>query len=161
MWTLGEFNTLDAGMVAGGLTACCASTPWVEKVTAGRPYGSVASLLSAASAAFDELDESELAVAHAAHPRIGEPASNAWSRREQSRAMTGDDAVRAALRAANEAYEHKFGRVFLIRATGRTAEEILAEARRRLDNDYEAESIEAAAQLRAIVMLRLGRAVRA
>ena len=169
MWTLREFNTLDAGAIADGLMACCASSQWAGKVVAERPYGSVASLRAAAIAAFDELDESELAVAHAAHPRIGdakakqsgEKTEDAWSRGEQSRARAADVTVRAALLEANRAYERKFGRVFLICATGLAAEEILAEARRRLDNDYRTESIESRAQLRKIVLLRLDKAVRA
>jgi 2-oxo-4-hydroxy-4-carboxy-5-ureidoimidazoline decarboxylase len=81
-----------------------------------------------------------------------------WSRGEQSRAMTADASVRAELTAANAAYERRFGRVFLICATGLTAEEILAEARRRLGNDDPAERAESRAELRKIVALRLDKA---
>ncbi|THV35786.1 2-oxo-4-hydroxy-4-carboxy-5-ureidoimidazoline decarboxylase [Glycomyces buryatensis] len=170
MWTLGEFNTLAADAVTEGLLACCASAQWARKVVSGRPYGTLAALLAAAGAAFDELDEAEIEVAHAAHPRIGRPVQPAgtgqrtgaaWSRGEQSRALASGEAVRAALADANQAYEHRFGRVFLICATGLTGEEILAEAKRRLGNDSQTEAYEASVQLRKIVLLRLGKAVRA
>ncbi|GAA1678325.1 2-oxo-4-hydroxy-4-carboxy-5-ureidoimidazoline decarboxylase [Glycomyces endophyticus] len=181
MWTLEGFDTAAPGSAAAVLTACCASPSWAEKLTAGRPYGTLAALRAAALAAFDALDDAEIAVAIAAHPRIGGQDGNrggtaagrraarpgtappptaeaAWSRGEQSRAMTAAAPVRAELAAANAAYERRFGRVFLICATGLTAEEILAEARRRLANDDATERAEARAELRAIVALRLDKA---
>jgi 2-oxo-4-hydroxy-4-carboxy-5-ureidoimidazoline decarboxylase len=166
MWTLGAFNTAAPEAAVEMLTACCASRAWAEKLASGRPYGTVAALRAAALAGFDELDESELAVAHAAHPPIGEPkpagagTEAAWSRGEQSRAMTADEAVRAELAEVNAAYERRFGRVFLICATGLTGEEILAEAKRRLGSDDRAERRESVAELRKIVALRLEKAVR-
>ena len=187
MWTLGAFNTAESRDAVAVLTACCASRAWAEKLVSGRPYGTVAALKAAAMNGFDELDESELAVAHAAHPPIGrrvqergEPAGQrgggrdrqrtdrppvteateaAWSRGEQSRAMTADERVRDALLEANAAYERRFGRVFLICATGLTGEEILAEAERRLGNDDRTEHRESVAELRKIVALRLDKAV--
>jgi 2-oxo-4-hydroxy-4-carboxy-5-ureidoimidazoline decarboxylase len=161
MWTLGAFNTAEAKDAVRVLTACCASRAWAEKLVSGRPYGSVAALKAAALHGFDELDEAELAVAHAAHPPIGRPkgagqgTEAAWSRGEQSRAMTADERVRAALADVNAAYERRFGRVFLICATGLTGEEILAEAERRLGNPDLAEHRESVAELRKIVALRL------
>jgi 2-oxo-4-hydroxy-4-carboxy-5-ureidoimidazoline decarboxylase len=163
MWTLGAFNTADAEDAVEVLTACCASRAWAEKVASGRPFGTVAALQAAALAGFDELDASELAVAHAAHAPIGKPkpaGEDRWSRGEQSRALTADEAVRAELAEVNAAYERRFGRVFLIRATGLTGEQILAEAKRRLGNDDATERREATAQLRGIVALRLEKAVR-
>lgn len=171
MWTLGAFNAAEPEAAISILTACCASRPWAEKLASGRPYGTVASLRAAALAGFDELDDAEVALAHAAHPRIGEPIDErsgkqkadrgteaAWSRGEQSRAMTGDAAVRAELAEAGAAYERRFGRVFLICATGLTAEQILAEAKRRLGNDDATERAEARAELRKIAALRLAKA---
>jgi 2-oxo-4-hydroxy-4-carboxy-5-ureidoimidazoline decarboxylase len=161
---LGSFNTAEAEDAVAVLLACCASRAWAEKVVSGRPYGSVAALKAAAMHGFDELDVSELAAAHAAHPRIGHPnaagegTEAAWSRGEQSRAMTADEGVRAALAEVNAAYERRFGRVFLICATGLTGEEVLAEAERRLENDDAAEHRESVAELRKIVALRLDKA---
>jgi 2-oxo-4-hydroxy-4-carboxy-5-ureidoimidazoline decarboxylase len=98
-----------------------------------------------------------------AHPRIGERAQGdskeaAWSRREQSTAAgSGDDGTRAALTAANHAYEDRFGHVFLIFASGRTQEEILAAARDRIGNDEETERVIVTDELRKIALLRLER----
>jgi 2-oxo-4-hydroxy-4-carboxy-5-ureidoimidazoline decarboxylase len=160
---LGSFDTAEADEAVAVLTACCASRAWAEKLVSGRPYGSVAALKAAALAGFDELDEAELAAAHAAHPPIGrrpggQGTEAAWSRGEQSRAMTADEAVRAELAEVNAAYERRFGRVFLICATGLTGEEILAEAKRRLENDDVTEHRESVAELRKIVALRLDKA---
>lgn len=163
MWTLGAFNTADAEDAVEVLTACCASRAWAEKLASGRPYGSVAALRTAALAGFDELDDAEIAVAHAAHPPIGRPkpaGEDQWSRGEQSRALAADAAVRAELADVNAAYAHRFGRVFLICATGLTGEEILAEAKRRLGSDDLTEQRESVAELRKIVALRLEKAVR-
>ncbi|MEU5155102.1 2-oxo-4-hydroxy-4-carboxy-5-ureidoimidazoline decarboxylase [Glycomyces sp. NPDC021274] len=163
MWTLEAFDTADAEDAVEVLTACCASRAWAEKVASGRPYRTVAALRAAALAGFDELDESELAVAHAAHAPIGKPkpaVEDQWSRGEQSRALAADAAVRDELAAVNAAYERRFGRVFLICATGLTGEEILAEAERRLGSDDATEHREAVAELRKIVALRLEKAVR-
>lgn len=163
MWTLGAFNTADAEDAVEVLTACCASRAWAEKLASGRPYGSVAALRTAALAGFDELDDAEIAVAHAAHPPIGRPkpaGEDQWSRGEQSRALAADAAVRAEIADVNAAYERRFGRVFLICATGLTGEEILAEAKRRLGSDDLTEQRESVAELRKIVALRLEKAVR-
>ncbi len=157
MWTLGAFNAMDAADAARVLTACCASRAWAEKLVSGRPYASTAALKAAALAGFDALEASELAVAHAAHPKIGGPGGTeaTWSRDEQSRAMTAGEKVQAALAEANAAYERRFGKVFLICATGLTGEQILAEAQRRLGNDDATEYAESVAELRKIVALRL------
>lgn len=163
MWTLGAFNTADAEDAVEVLTACCASRAWAEKLASGRPYGSVAALRTAALAGFDELDDAEIAVAHAAHPPIGRPkpaGEDQWSRGEQSRALAADALVRAELADVNAVYAHRFGRVFLICATGLTGEEILAEAKRRLGSDDLTEQRESVAELRKIVALRLEKAMR-
>ncbi|SDL61212.1 2-oxo-4-hydroxy-4-carboxy-5-ureidoimidazoline decarboxylase [Glycomyces sambucus] len=163
MWTLAGFDTAAPATAAEALTACCASRAWAEKLVAGRPYGTLAALKTAALAAFDDLCEAEIAGAVAAHPRIGGPPAGRgreadWSRGEQSRAMTADEPVRAELAEANAAYERRFDRVFLICATGLTAEAILAAARRRLGNDDATERAESRAELRKIVALRLDKA---
>jgi 2-oxo-4-hydroxy-4-carboxy-5-ureidoimidazoline decarboxylase len=112
---------------------------------------------AAASAA--QLTDEELDAALARHPRIGERASAAHdgehSRREQAAVDGADTHVAARLAAGNRAYEERFGRVFLIRAAGRSASEILSELDRRLANDAAAERVETIAQLREISLLRL------
>lgn len=142
-----------------GLHACCASPRWVAAMAARRPYPDLAAVLTAADDELDRLDWAEVELALAAHPRIGERASTegreaAWSRREQSAATTGDP---AALAQGNAEYERAFGRVFLVHADGRTAEDILADLRVRLGNDEATERAVVRRELRGIVRSRLTR----
>ena len=108
-------------------------------------------------AAMDALSDEEWLAAMRAHPRIGGRGGEApeISRREQSRAMAAAPETLAALAAENRRYEGKFGHVFLIFASGRSGEEILAELRRRMSNDPTGELQEAKRELRQIAKLRL------
>jgi 2-oxo-4-hydroxy-4-carboxy-5-ureidoimidazoline decarboxylase len=140
MGGLSRFNALAAADAEGELLACCAAPGWASQVATGRPYRDVGALLDAAGAALDRLDWPQVEAALAAHPRIGERPAGAsreatWSRREQSGAAGPDPTTRAALAEANRAYEQRFGRTFLIFASGRSGTEMLAVARERLGND--------------------------
>ena len=110
-----------------------------------------------------ELDDDELEAALARHPRIGERAGSdhnaAHSAREQAGVDPADRDVAARIAAGNVAYEDRFDRVFLIRASGRTGPQILAELERRLSNDDETERGETVQQLREIALLRLDQLV--
>jgi 2-oxo-4-hydroxy-4-carboxy-5-ureidoimidazoline decarboxylase len=141
------------------LLACCASPVWAAALIEGGPYDDPAALLATADTALTGLDWSEIEKALAAHPRIGERAAGEsqearWSRGEQ--AAVGDTSI---LAAANAEYERTFDRVFLINATGRSAEEILANLRARLGNDEDTERVVVREELRGIVRLRLGKAL--
>jgi 2-oxo-4-hydroxy-4-carboxy-5-ureidoimidazoline decarboxylase len=110
-------------------------------------------LLKVAREAADPFTAHELEAALAHHPRIGQRATGgsaaaALSRSEQAGLERGAD-LEQRLATRNEAYEKRFGRVFLIRAAGRTTEEV------RLDNDSESEDRVVAGQLREIAVLRL------
>ena len=133
----------------------CLSVPrWADAVLDGQPYADQDTLLEAADAAARELSDDELEQALSGHPRIGER-GGAQSQREQAGvdSSAGDTAARLA--AGNAAYEQRFGRVFLIRAAGRDAQEILAELERRLQNDDVTERAETVDNLRQIALLRL------
>ena len=135
--TLNEAPTEQA---ADRLAACNASRRWIEQVLANRPYADVESLLLTAERVARSLEWDDVGQALDAHPRIGDRASGqnteaTWSRQEQSAVGTADPQTQDALREGNVAYERRFGHVFLIRAAGRSAEEMLAELRRRLGND--------------------------
>ena len=154
------FNALSEGQARDRLTRCLAVPRWVDEVLAGRPYADGEALARQAAASAAELSEAELEAALAGHPRIGERASDAahdaeLSRREQSGVDAGDREVAARLARGNREYEARFDRVFLIRAAGRTGEEILGELERRLGNDAETERAETVRQLREIALLRL------
>jgi 2-oxo-4-hydroxy-4-carboxy-5-ureidoimidazoline decarboxylase len=157
---LAEFNSAPAEVLRPRLLACLGVGRWVEAILAGRPYAARSVVFDTADLAARDLDDAELASALAGHPRIGERASAPehdaeLSRREQSGVDGSDTDVAAALAAGNTAYEARFGRVFLIRAAGRQAPEILSELRRRLGNDDPAERAETVDQLRQIALLRL------
>ena len=157
------FNSLPAVRLGEDLLACCAAPAWGAAIIAKRPYRERSEIVSAADAAARELSWDDILVALSAHPRIGERATGdskeaAWSRREQSTAaQSADELAAAALVDANLAYEKRFGHVFLIFASGRTREEILAAARERLGNDEESERAIVADELRKIALLRLER----
>lgn len=127
---------------------------WVDEVAAGCPYPSVDSLIGVADLAARSLTAAEVDEALSAHPRIGEKAGG-LSRSEQAASTTDDPALVEAMAAGNRAYEDRFGRIFLIRAAGRTRPEILESLQRRLSASDDAELAEVADQLRQIALLRL------
>jgi 2-oxo-4-hydroxy-4-carboxy-5-ureidoimidazoline decarboxylase len=136
---LASFNSaVDDAPFRASLRACCAAESWIARIAGGRPYADEEAVGATSDVATAALDEAGLAQALAGHPRIGERASGpdaAWSRQEQSGVANADDGVRAQLAAANAAYEQRFGHVYLVCATGRSADELLAICRARLDND--------------------------
>ncbi|MBB2899327.1 2-oxo-4-hydroxy-4-carboxy-5-ureidoimidazoline decarboxylase [Kineococcus radiotolerans] len=141
------------------LLACCHAPGWAAALAAQRPFPAVAALLDAADAALATASEEDVDTAVAAHPRIGERPANAASRREQAAALSADAAVLDDLAAGNRAYEGRFGHVYLVCASGRSAEELLAVLRSRLDNDPVTERAVLRRELAAITRLRLERAV--
>ncbi|NIH83276.1 2-oxo-4-hydroxy-4-carboxy-5-ureidoimidazoline decarboxylase [Amycolatopsis granulosa] len=161
--TLEEFNSAAPGPLTTALRACCDVPAWADKVRAGRPYANAGALVAVADQAARELTAAEVDRALAAHPRIGERAQgkdveSAWSRQEQS-AVGGDPGTAAALIEGNRAYEAKFGRVFLICATGLSGEQILANLRERLGHTPEEEAPVVAGELRKIAVLRVRKLV--
>lgn len=156
---LQAFNSAKEAVADAVVRPCLDVDRWVVEVVAGRPYHDRDGLLARASHAAEPLtpDEVEAALAH--HPRIGEQPHTIsteadLSRSEQAGLDTGGD-VLAQLAAGNRAYEERFGRVFLIRAAGRSSEEILASLHERLDNEPETELRVVGRQLREIAVLRL------
>ena len=142
------------------LTTSLGVRRYVDEVAAGAPYPDLDSLLAAADAAARDLSAAEIDEALSHHPRIGErPAGTgsgaALSRSEQSSADADDPGLVEAMARGNRAYEERFGRIFLIRAAGRSRREILAELDRRLGLDDDAELAEVGRQLREIALLRL------
>ena len=153
------FNSLSADEAQGLLRTCLDVPRWVDDVEGGRPYAGWAALREAAEQSAARLTEAELEAALARHPRIGERAGASHdaehSEREQAGVDHTDRDTASRLAAGNAAYEERFDRVFLIRAAGRSAAEILAELDRRLDNDDPTERDETIQQLGEIAVLRL------
>jgi OHCU decarboxylase len=138
---------------------CFASGVWAHRVAAGRPYAAFDDLMSACESAWAEVTTDDWLRAFQAHPRIGEKGGYASrsSEREQSGIRAAPPQTMAALAEENRRYEARFGHVFLIFASGRTADDILAELRQRLGNDPETEVAVAADEHRKITKLRLER----
>jgi 2-oxo-4-hydroxy-4-carboxy-5-ureidoimidazoline decarboxylase len=157
---LDDVNEEPADQAAEALRACNAAPSFAGQVLAGRPYATAEALVARAEEVARTLPWDEVAIALAAHPRIGDrvegsSAEARASRSEQSAMGDADDEVRAALLDGNRAYEQRFDHVFLIRAAGRSPAEMLAELRRRLANDEAAERAEVTEQLAQITGLRV------
>lgn len=160
--TLSQWNELPVEEATAVLLSCCASRKWAEAVTARRPYPTAKALETISTEIWWSLQEEDWMEAFAAHPRIGEskaqPASEqstAWSKQEQSAAQYADETVRKALAEGNLLYEKRFGFIYLICATGKTALELLRILQRRLSRDRETEIREAAEQQRQITAIRM------
>jgi OHCU decarboxylase len=149
-------NGLPPAEAERELLACCASPAWAALVAAGRPYPDLAALLEAADAAWWAVPSDEWDRAFAAHPRIGERSAG-WPGREQAGVEGAAGLTLRQLADGNREYEARFGRVFLICAAGRSADEMLAELRTRLGNDAASELRAAAGEQRKITRLRLQR----
>jgi OHCU decarboxylase len=158
-----KWNLLPAKEAARLIRPCCGSKAWAEGMVARRPLADETALLTSSSEIWRSLTTSDWMEAFLAHPRIGEsrasqssPAQSAnWSAQEQQNVTDSDAAVRAALVDANREYEQRFGHIFIVCATGKSAPEILEILRRRLKNNAETELHEAAEQQRQITEIRL------
>jgi len=156
------FNEADTADLRARLLALTASPAWADELLAGRPYADTESLLDASDRIVTALPEDEVDAALAGHPRIGEQAGQnlaadqaSRSAREQSGMASADDEVRRAMAEGNAAYEERFGRIYLVAAAGRSAEELLAILRHRLENDATTELDVVREQLARITRLRL------
>jgi 2-oxo-4-hydroxy-4-carboxy-5-ureidoimidazoline decarboxylase len=160
---LATFNAAPEREVTEQLLACCDVGTWARSVVTARPYATVDDLFATAGRASRQLGPDDIDRALAAHPRIGDRAAGgtrraAWSRQEQSGVGT-DEQTRVALVEGNREYEERFGRVFLICATGLGAGEILQSLRRRLGNDDRTEAAEVLDELGKIAQVRLRKVV--
>lgn len=153
----------DPSALAADLHRCCAARSWIDAIRAGWPYADRSALYEASDAATAALDDAGLAAALAAHPRIGERATGAdsdaaaWSSQEQA-GMNGADASRQAqMDDANRRYEAKFGHVYLVCASGLSAEQLLAICLGRLGNDAQTERAVVLGELAKIARIRLAK----
>jgi 2-oxo-4-hydroxy-4-carboxy-5-ureidoimidazoline decarboxylase len=161
---LDRWNQIDADTAAREILPCCGSHAWAEGLAARRPFSSPQQLFEASDAIWTALDEEAWREAFDSHPRIGQQharaataESLAWSSQEQRGAMSQDDAIKLALAEGNRQYEERFGRIFIVCASGRSAAEILALLEQRMQNSAAAEILEAAEQQRQITQIRLRR----
>ncbi|MDQ6752180.1 MAG: 2-oxo-4-hydroxy-4-carboxy-5-ureidoimidazoline decarboxylase [Actinomycetota bacterium] len=161
---LEEFNRGDRTAVISVLRPCIDVQRWIDEIANARPFPTIRDLTGFATQAASPFTEAEMEAALAHHPRIGERAGGrsteaTLSRSEQAGVDPTDAGIAEALAQGNRAYEEKFGRVFLIRAAGRSAREILDALTERLAHSPREEAPIVAQQLREIAILRLEGAV--
>jgi OHCU decarboxylase len=159
---LARWNHAPGDIAEVQILACGGSKRWAHEMAARRPFKDEAALMAASDETWRSLKEADWIEAFNSHPRIGESktqggtqSSVAWSRQEQEKVTEAGDAVKIALAEGNRTYEEKFGRIFIVCATGKSAPEILEILQRRLGHDVATELHEAAEQQRQITQLRL------
>lgn len=160
---LAHWNSTPSEKAVEDILPCCGSRAWARAMAARRPILTEVDLLAVCDAIWKDLPVSDWIEAFQSHPRIGDSKapsaasgqSAAWSRNEQQNLGTAGVPVKVALAEGNRAYEQRFGRIFIVCAMGKSAQEILEILERRLRNDDKTELLEAAEQQRQIAHLRL------
>jgi OHCU decarboxylase len=164
---LESLNSLPSGEAEQALLQCCGSTRWAHEMANARPYGSLESLTHTASDVWWSLETGDWLEAFRSHPKIGEKKAAAgvsaqsreWSGQEQAAVNNASRDTVDTLATLNQAYEQKFGFIFIICATGKTSDEMLSALRDRLDHDTATELRIAAAEQSKITELRLKKLV--
>jgi 2-oxo-4-hydroxy-4-carboxy-5-ureidoimidazoline decarboxylase len=161
--TLDQLNALALSDARMEFERCCGCRRWAQRMCAARPFGGREALLAAAEREFWTVGEAGWREAFAHHPRIGDHASEvakhartaAWAVDEQSGAAAASEVVRAGLVDANRVYEKKYGYIFIVCASGKSAEEMFSLLTARLENPPERELAIAAGEQLKITRLRL------
>jgi 2-oxo-4-hydroxy-4-carboxy-5-ureidoimidazoline decarboxylase len=159
---LARWNNLPTNEAADEILPCCGSKAWARTMATRRPISNGSALLLASNEIWRALSENDWMEAFRSHPRIGESPSACssaqsvtWSGQEQQKVTAADDDVKTALARANREYEQRFRRIFIVRASGKSPQEILQILQRRLSNDDTTELRESAEQQRQITQIRL------
>ena len=158
-----KINCLDTDQATHLFMQCCTSTRWIEKMVDGRPYNNFSTLRKSADQAWDQMTEQDYLQAFEGHPKIGNVSSlkakyantKELARGEQSGASQATEALILQLAESNQAYEDKYGFIFIVCATGKSAEEMLDLLYTRLKNDRHRELEIASEEQRKILHLRL------
>ena len=160
---LTRINSLDEEAFRAELHRCCASKRWVELMLARRPFTDDAALLKAAEEIWFGLSREDWLEAFSHHPKIGNVESlrekfqntSQWAKNEQAAVGRASEETIKKLAEANQVYENRFGYIFIVCATGKSAEEMLAILQNRLSNDPSEEIHIAAREQHKITCLRL------
>ena len=157
-----DWNGLSTDEAEVIVLVCCGSRRWAIDMVSRRPFDSEQQLFETAHGIWWSLDREDWLEAFSSHPRIGERPENhaseqakAWSSQEQAAAFAGDCDIKIALAIGNRRYEEQFGYRYLVCATGKSSEELLAILLARLDNQPGAELLEAASEQEKIMEIRL------
>ena len=160
---LAWLNSLSAEEAAKELRQCCGSRRWTDQMSNDRPYQTLESLITHADRVWWSLTSEDWLEAFRSHPKIGEKKasdnistqSQQWSGQEQAGVSSASQDTANSLAELNRGYEQKFGFIFIICATGKTSDEMLAALKERLANDADTELRLAAAEQAKITELRL------
>jgi OHCU decarboxylase len=160
---LDQLNSIPAEGAAAEFVKCCGSVRWARAMTNARPFENTDELLNEADRIWWSLDSEDWLEAFRAHPKIGEQKAaqeasveaRAWSEQEQSSVQSAPHGTMQALAAGNREYEQTFGYIFIVCATGKSSDEMLAILQERLNNDRDKELRVAAEEQRKITQLRL------
>ncbi|MGD0480962.1 MAG: 2-oxo-4-hydroxy-4-carboxy-5-ureidoimidazoline decarboxylase [Terracidiphilus sp.] len=163
--TLAAWNAAGEAGARNAMLACCGSKRWADAMVALRPIANVFALSEEADRVWSTMQEADWLEAFACHPRIGgrhvsihaSEQSSVWSQAEQAQTGSASDSVLDEIAAGNQRYEDLFGFTYIVCATGKSAEEMLAILKRRLKSTRETELREAAEQQRQIMQIRLGK----
>ena len=154
--TLADLNSADALAARSALFECCGSSRWAEKMVGRRGFQGLNDLLRAAEETWWSLTREDWLEAFSAHPRIGDKNRlSKWSANEQQGMQGAAQTVKQKLVTMNRRYEERFGWVFLICATGKSADQMLKAAEQRISNTPEDELRIAAGEQAKIMCLRL------
>jgi OHCU decarboxylase len=164
---LERLNSLAANEAKAEFLKCCGSNNWARRMAAECPFMSLNQLLESADRVWWSLDPRDWLEAFQSHPKIGEKKAAAataaeaqrWSEDEQSGTRNSAAETMTALAKLNRVYEEKFGYIFIVCASGKSSEEMLAILRQRLENDTDEELLSAAAEQAKITQLRLRRVI--
>lgn len=165
--TLAQFNDLSQEVAVAQLLICCTSSAWANKLAAARPFTDHGALLASSDAIWHDVqaNEANLLEAFDGHPQIGNVDSLKAKYRntqhsaahEQSGANDAADDVLEALAKGNQDYLDKFGFIFIVFATGKSAQQMLDLLLARLPNDRATELVNAATEQNKITRLRLNK----
>jgi 2-oxo-4-hydroxy-4-carboxy-5-ureidoimidazoline decarboxylase len=159
--TLAEFNELPSAQAESLMMDCCGSARWAANFASRRPYATVEALHKAADSLWWKLERADWLEAFSHHPQIGDKpvsgweSARHWAAGEQTGARAATEEVKTRLARANRAYFEKFGYIYIVCATGKSAEAMLAILNQRLQNDLASELSIAAEQQRLITRIRL------
>ncbi len=161
--TVESLNSLTKSEAFVQFEMCCGASNWVEKMSANRPFQNDDELFKKAESIWFSLESEDWLEAFTHHPKIGDVDSlrkksqntKSWSEKEQSGIQEAGENILKDLAESNRLYEENFGYIFIVCATGKSAEEMLALLKVRLENDPEAELLIAAKEQNKITQLRL------
>ncbi len=161
--TIDALNRLSEADATAAFEQCCGAARWVERMVIGRPFESLAEMIEISDTIWEECDVDDYLESFTHHPRIGDVESlakkyantKAWASGEQKGVEGADHAVIERLAAGNKSYEEKFGHLFIVCATGKSAVEMLALLEARMPNDPKTEVMVAAEEQNKITRIRL------